>query len=72
MIKGRIECRGARAEKVANCLARFSLSFPSEFEGLAYGDKFFIKFKLESVSAYKEFLRRLKRIKGIKLKFPAD
>lgn len=70
MVKGIIECSDARKpEKIANCLTKFVISFPSEFRGWSYDEKFFIKFELDSVSDFRELLRRLKRIKGIRIKY---
>jgi hypothetical protein len=69
MIKGKIECSNASREKVANCLMKFVISFPSEFKGWAYDKKFFISFELESLSDFKELIRRLKRIRGIRIKY---
>jgi hypothetical protein len=72
MIRGRIDCRGATKEKVIRCLAEFGASFPSEFDGLAHDKRVLIIFKLDSVSDFKEIMKRLKRIKGIRFKYFLD
>jgi hypothetical protein len=72
MIKGKIECSNAPKEKVIRCLAEFGASFPFEFDGLAHDKRVLIIFKLDSVSAFKELIKRLKRIKGIRLEYSTD
>lgn len=72
MIKGKIECSNAPKEKVIRCLAEFGAFFPSEFDGLAHDKRVLITFKLDSVSDFKELMKRLKRIKGIRFKYFLD
>jgi len=72
MIEGKIDCRGASKEKVIKCLAEFATSFPFEFDGLAHDNRVFIVFKLDSLSDFKELIKRLKRIKGIQLEYSTD
>jgi len=72
MVEGKIDCRNVPKEKVLRCLAEFGAYFPFEFDGLAHDKRVLIFFKIDSALAFKELIKRLKRIKGIHLEYSTD